>query len=93
LYWPGDDKAFSTRLFLSRLPGEFWDGVDSLIPMCCVIWYISTICLCRIFGDVRTMTKLFGADGWERFEENDYYQCPLCRYQKRVVPILWWSGE
>jgi len=73
---------------------EILCGYQSGIPVCCIVWYILAIYLCLLTRrDMAVLPLMFGEDGWERFFENDYYQCPLCRHQNWVVPILWWSGS
>lgn len=104
MYWPGDSKNehIRKRWLSLRYQGGIrtvWNeeivcAYRSNISICCIIWYLLTAYLCLLTQmDKYILPWMFGENGWEKFQELDYYRCSLCRRRKKVIKVLWWSNE
>lgn len=97
MYWPGDSRVPVVRRRFLSLGGlasvwreEVLCGYRFGIPLCCIAWYMLTVYLCLLTrNDMAVLPFMFGKDGWERFEELDYYRCPICRNKGKVAVVAW----
>jgi len=98
MIWPGDyssgskkfvlEKIFSPRYFIA----EFLCGLDSGIPLCCILYYSIIFRLHLIFKSLKVLNLFYLSgkiDNDKFFNKYNYHRCILCYLRNKIIEIKW----